>query len=294
MPANRSSIVRHALNPNPYTGIYGGSRSGLAKDIYMSGCPNPKNAGKMYAKDLQDTINFDTCGEIAGFWAEGIQGVSGTIQFAEGYIEEAFKIIRKNGGICVMDEVQTGFGRTGDTFWGWQDHLSEQDCPDIVVMAKSIGNGFPLAAVITTEEIANSISTRTHFNTYGGNPLACAVGNAVLDVIESENTQANCKKVGQILMDGFHVLQDKHDIIGDVRGKGLMLGIEFVKDRETKEPATKELNAIWEMMKAEGILAGKGGFFGNTLRLKPPMCMNADDAKFFLQVLDHCIVNAEY
>lgn len=288
-PQLASSKYRHVSNADPYRGLFGGSRSGLAKTIHSINCPNPKNAGKMYAQDIQEAIDFSTAGEIGGFWAEGIQGVGGTVQYAEGYIDEAFKLVRKNGGVCVMDEVQTGFGRLGDNFWGWQDHVTEENCPDVLIVAKSMGNGFPMAAVITTEDIANSIKTRVTNCTFGGNALAMSVGSSVLDYLEEHNVQANCKKIGKIMMDGLHEIQEKYEVIGDVRGKGMMLGVEFVKDRDTKEPDTETLNVLHEMMKEEGVIVGKGGLWGNTMRIKPPMIWTPEDAKFFLGVMDYCL-----
>jgi alanine-glyoxylate transaminase/(R)-3-amino-2-methylpropionate-pyruvate transaminase len=158
--------------------------------------------------------------------------------------------------------------------------------PDIVTMAKGIGNGAPLAAVVTTPAIAESMVGRIHFNTFGGNPVSCAIGKAVLEVMERENLQQNCLEVGGYLLEGFRGLMAKHDIIGDVRGKGLMTGIELVKDRGTKEAATQETVRVWERAKTLGLLIGKGGFFGNVLRIKPPMCLTKPDVDFMIDVLD--------
>lgn len=156
-------------------------------------------------------------------------------------------------------------------------------------MAKGIGNGWPLAAVVTTPEIAKSLTQRIHFNTYGGNPVASAVGKAVLEVIDKENIQDHAGKVGKRLKDGLNKLKEKHSIIGDVRGKGLMLGVELVKDRKTKAPAKEETVQILENARDMGLLIGKGGFYGNTLRIKPPMCLTAADVDFMLEVLDRSI-----
>jgi alanine-glyoxylate transaminase/(R)-3-amino-2-methylpropionate-pyruvate transaminase len=156
-------------------------------------------------------------------------------------------------------------------------------------MAKGIGNGWPLAAVVTTPEIAKSLTQRIHFNTYGGNPVASAVGKAVLEVIDKENIQDHAGKVGKRLKDGLNKLKEKHSIIGDVRGKGLMLGVELVKDRKTKAPAKEETAQILENARDLGLLIGKGGFYGNTLRIKPPMCLTEADVDFMLEVLDRSI-----
>jgi alanine-glyoxylate transaminase/(R)-3-amino-2-methylpropionate-pyruvate transaminase len=153
-------------------------------------------------------------------------------------------------------------------------------------MAKGIGNGAPLAAVVTTPEIAQTMVGRIHFNTFGGNPVSCAFGKAVLEVIDRENLQQNSRDVGGYMLDGFNGLMAKHDVIGDVRGKGLMTGIELVKDRGSKTPATEECARIWERARTLGLLIGKGGFFGNVLRIKPPMCLTRADVDFIIEVLD--------
>ena len=158
--------------------------------------------------------------------------------------------------------------------------------PDIVCMAKGIGNGAPLGAVVTTHKIAAALAQRVHFNTFGGNPVVSAQGMAVLEVIDRENLQANALKIGASLTKGLHSLKEKHNIIGDVRGKGLMLGIELVKDRGTKEPAKAECAQVLETCKEMGLLLGKGGLQGQTIRFSPPMCVTEADADFLLEVLD--------
>merc|ERR1712183_51804 len=220
-PIATESNIRHTLQPDPYRGFYGGARNGLAKDIYNSACPNPADAGKLYAQDVRETIAHGTVGKIAGMWIEGIQGVGGTVQYPKGYVREAYKIAREHGGLCVMDEVQTGWGRTGENFWGWQNHIDTvEEAPDIIVVAKSMGNGFPMSAVITNDKIMQAHAGKIFFNTYGGNPLSMAVGEAVLDTIHNDKLQKNCQEIGDMLIDGFHELQDKYEIVGDVRGQG--------------------------------------------------------------------------
>jgi alanine-glyoxylate transaminase/(R)-3-amino-2-methylpropionate-pyruvate transaminase len=157
--------------------------------------------------------------------------------------------------------------------------------PDIVCMAKGIGNGAPLAAVVTTPEIAASLSSRIHFNTYGGNPVSCAMGKAVLEVIDRDGLQQNSLERGAQLMQGLNGLMEKHNIIGDVRGRGLMIGLEMVKDRQTKEAASAECAQVFERCKDLGLILGKGGLYGNVLRIKPPMCINQADVEFMIQVL---------
>ncbi|MDQ6738346.1 MAG: aminotransferase class III-fold pyridoxal phosphate-dependent enzyme, partial [Gemmatimonadota bacterium] len=187
------------------------------------------------------------------------------------------------------DEVQTGFGRTGDHYWGFQNY---DVTPDFVTMAKGIGNGAPLAAVTTRMDIAQSLTQRVHFNTFGGNPVSMAAGLAVLDIIEKDELQKNCKVIGARLKIGFEKLQRSHSLIGDVRGMGLMLGVELVRDRGTKEPAKKETLDVLEAARERGVLVGKGGLDGNVLRVKPPMCLTAADVDFALDVFDEALTRA--
>ena len=187
------------------------------------------------------------------------------------------------GGLCIIDEVQSGFGRTGTHYWGFE---TQGVTPDIVTMAKGIGNGAPLAAVVTTPEIAQTLARRIHFNTFGGNPVSCAIGKAVLEVIDRENIQQNCLELGSYIMEGLEKLKSKYPVIGDVRGKGLMIGVELVRDRTTKEPAKEECAQVLERSKELGLLIGKTGFYGNVLRFKPPMCITKADADFSLEVMD--------
>ncbi|MDB6021168.1 MAG: aminotransferase class-III [Pedosphaera sp.] len=260
--------VHHAIAPDPYRGAYG---------------RNDPDAGKKYAGDVKQLVDFATSGQIAGFIAESIQGVGGVVVFPDGYLKHAYEHTRAAGGVCIADEVQAGFGRTGTHFWGFE---TQGVIPDIVTMAKGIGNGCPLAAVVTTPQIASVLAKRIHFNTFGGNPVVCAQGKAVLEVIENENLQANSLKIGSHILAGLEKLKAKHNIIGDVRGKGLMLGIELVKDRTTKEPAKSECAQVLETCKDMGLLLGKGGLYGSVIRFAPPMCVTQTDADFMLEVFD--------
>ena len=203
--------------------------------------------------------------------------------FPDDYLQHAYEHVRSAGGVCIADEVQAGFGRTGTHYWGFE---TQGVIPDIVTMAKGIGNGCPLAAVVTTPEIAATLAKRIHFNTFGGNPVVCAQGKAVLEVIEREKLQANSLELGGRISAGLEKLKEKHNIIGDVRGKGLMLGIELVKDRATKEPAKAECAQLLESAREMGLLLGKGGLHGQTVRFAPPMCITKADADFLLEVLD--------
>jgi alanine-glyoxylate transaminase / (R)-3-amino-2-methylpropionate-pyruvate transaminase len=235
------------------------------------------------AKDVEDVIQYETTGEVACFIGEPIQGVGGAVTPPPEYFSIVYDIVRKHGGLCVADEVQTGFGRTGTAFWGFENWGVT---PDLVTMAKGIGNGAPLGACVTRPEIAQMMKNRIHFNTFGGNPISMTQGLATLEVIDSEHIQQNALRVGTYLKEGLLALQERHAIIGDVRGMGLMLGVELVRDRATKEPASKETVDVLELCKERGLLIGKGGLFGNTLRIKPPMCLTIDDANFLLGCLD--------
>ncbi len=265
--------IQHAIMPDTFRGPYG-------KD--------DPDAGEKYAADIQNLIQFGTSGRIAGFIAESIQGVGGTVVFPDGYLKYAYEHARAAGGLCIADEVQAGFGRTGTHYWGFE---TQGVLPDIVTMAKGIGNGCPLAAVVTTPQIAKTLASRIHFNTFGGNPVVCAQGRAVLEVIDREKLQLNCLTIGNYLKDGFIELQEKHALIGEVRGLGLMLGIELVKDHINKIPARDECAAVFEKCKDLGLLIGKGGLWGNTLRIKPPMCITRADADFMLAVIDEALAS---
>jgi alanine-glyoxylate transaminase/(R)-3-amino-2-methylpropionate-pyruvate transaminase len=265
--------VQHAQMPDTFRGPHG-------KD--------DAEAGRKYADDVKNLIQFGTSGQIAGFFAESIQGVGGAVVFPDGYLQHAYAHARAAGGVCVADEVQAGFGRTGTHFWGFE---TQGVIPDIVTMAKGIGNGAPLAAVVTTPKIAQTLTARIHFNTFGGNPVVCAIGRAVLDVIEREKLQENSRRIGAQLKTGFERLAKKHSIIGEVRGLGLMLGVELVKDHATKTPAKEECTAVFEKCRELGLLIGKGGLWGNTLRIKPPMILTPADADFMLAVIDEALAN---
>ena len=260
--------VHHAIAPDPYRGAWG---------------RDDADAGKKYAADVKSLLDFATSGQIAAFIAESIQGVGGCVVFPDGYLKQVYEYVRGAGGLCIADEVQSGFGRTGTHYWGFE---TQDVIPDIVTMAKGIGNGCPLGAVVTTPKIAAALAQRIHFNTFGGNPVVCAQGAAVLEIIDREKLQSNSLKIGGRISEGLLRLKEKHNIIGDVRGKGLMLGIELVKDRQSKEPAKEECAQILERCREMGLLLGKGGLHGQTIRFSPPMCVNEADADFIIEVLD--------
>ncbi|KAL0628563.1 Alanine--glyoxylate aminotransferase 2, mitochondrial [Plecturocebus cupreus] len=272
--------------PDVFRGPWGGShcRDSPVQTIRKCSCvPDCCQAKDQYIEQFKDTLSTSVTKSIAGFFAEPIQGVNGVVQYPKGFLKEAFELVRARGGVCIADEVQTGFGRLGSHFWGFQTH---DVLPDIVTMAKGIGNGFPMAAVVTTPEIAKSLAKRLHhFNTFGGNPLACAIGSAVLEVIKEENLQENSQEVGTYMLLKFAKLQDEFEIVGDVRGKGLMIGIEMVQDKTSRQPLPlEEVNQIHEDCKNMGLLVGKGGIFAQTFRIAPPMCITKLEADFAVEV----------
>ncbi|HZZ29356.1 MAG TPA: aspartate aminotransferase family protein [Pirellulales bacterium] len=272
---NPTISVKNALAPYCYRCPYG---------LEYPSC------GLKCAHDVENVIKYETSGQMAAFIAEPIQGVGGAVTPPPEYFKIVYDIVHKAGGLCIADEVQTGFGRTGEHFWGFENFGVT---PDMVTMAKGIGNGVPLGACTTRMEIAKMMKNRIHFNTYGGNPISMVQGLATLEVIDQENIQANAKKVGTHLKNRLKELQERHKLIGEVRGLGLMLGVELVRDRKTKEPANTEAADVLEMCKHRGLLIGKGGLFGNTLRIKPPMCITIDDADFMVDCLDEVLTEIE-
>eukprot|EP00128_Syssomonas_multiformis_P014060 Colp12_sorted_trinity150504_noHs@31228 len=285
--------VHHVRNPDPYRGPWGGSNcrdSPIQTDRKCSCAPGTCEAKTNFVDEVKDLVAHSTPHRLAAFFAESIQGVGGTVQFPKGYLKEVYELVRAHGGLTVADEVQTGFGRCGTHFWGFETHGV---IPDIVTMAKGIGNGYPLAAVVTTPEIANSLVGKLHFNTYGGNPVASAVGKAVLEVIEKENLQQNSLEVGTYFLEKLDGLKKKHALIGDVRGKGLMIGVEMVKDQTLRTPAPVETSYVWERCKDLGVLLGKGGLYGSVLRIKPPMCINKADVDFTIACMDQALEEAK-
>jgi alanine-glyoxylate transaminase/(R)-3-amino-2-methylpropionate-pyruvate transaminase len=224
------------------------------------------------AKDLKEVIETSTSGKIAAFMAEPIMGVGGYITPPKEYFKEAVAIIRQYGGVFICDEVQTGWGRTGDKMFGIEHWEVE---PEIMTFAKGMANGTPIGATIARREIADAVSAIS-FSTFGGNPVSMRAALATIEVIEREDLAHNAKLTGDYLREKLMGLQERFDAIGDVRGMGLMQGIEFVKDRQTKEPYPEAVVKVLEETKKRGVLVGKGGLYGNVIRMGPPLIATKD------------------
>jgi len=232
------------------------------------------------ATDIEELIMTTTSGKIAGFIAEPIQGVGGFITPPKEYFQVAVPIIRKYGGVFISDEVQTGFGRTGKRMFGIEHWEVE---PDILTAAKGIANGAPLGATVARTEIADSFTGLT-ISTFGGNPVSMAAALATIEVMEEENLATNAHEVGKYLREGLEDLQKKYPSIGDVRGMGLMQACEFVK--ENKVPNPELVVKLFEEMKKEGVLIGKGGLYGNVVRISPPLTVTKSEVEDFIKAMD--------
>lgn len=250
-----------------------------------------EDPAQAYAEELKEVIS-ETHGKgrkIAAFFVESLPSVAGQIVLPPGYLQRAVQMIHEAGGVVVADEVQTGFGRIGKYFWAFQ--LEEDFAPDIVTMGKPMGNGHPISCVVTTKEISDAFTATgvEYFNTFGGNPVSCAIGLAVLDVIEQEGLRENATKVGKYLIELFNEQKKKHPIIGDIRGFGLFVGVDLIKDSEHRTPATKEAEYLLQRLKREGIILSTDGPGRNVLKFKPPMCFTMDDAKFVVEKIDEIL-----
>jgi len=266
---------------------------GQKKNIIRTNIPNSYNGkytgldcGSQYAKDTITEIHRSE-EKIAAFICEPIVGCGGQIPLAKGYLSPVYEAIHAQGGICISDEVQTGFGRLGDVFWGFEHHKVQ---PDMVVIGKPMGNGHPMGAVITTDAISNSFEQGVEFfSSFGGNPVSCAIGKAVLNVIEAEGLQENARVCGAYYKSLFHELKNKHECIGDVRGSGLFLGIELIDN--TGKPNTNLAQYIKNELRKNHILISTDGPFDNVIKTKPPLVFNRENALRVVEEIDQIIQN---
>ncbi len=261
----------------------------LIPDRYRGPYKDDRDAGQRYAEHVREALEQVRRDgrRVAAFICESMLSCGGQIILPPGYLAEAYRLVREARGICIADDIQAGFGRVGSHFWGFQ---TQDVVPDIVTMGKPMGNGHPLAAVVTTPQIASSFSNgMEYFNTFGGNPVSCAVGMAVLDVIEKEGLQRNALTVGSYLKDSLKCLLATYPMIGDVRGEGLFLGVELVRNRQTLEPAASEASYVAERLRQLGVLTGTDGPFHNVLKIKPPMVFTKADADRMTTSLDRVL-----
>jgi 4-aminobutyrate aminotransferase-like enzyme len=252
------------------------------RGVYRRGEPQ---IGAKYAQRVGEICrDLQVRGSRPTFIAETLPSVGGQIVFPQEYLAEAYRHVRAAGGVCVADEVQVGFGRLGTHFWGFE---TQHVVPDIVVLGKPIGNAFPLAAVVTTREIAESFNNGMEFfSTFGGNPVACAAGLAVLDVMQEERLQENALRVGGYWIAALKDLQRKYPLLGDVRGSGLFLGLDLVLSRATREPAALQASYVVNRLREQGILSGTDGPHHNVIKLRPPLIFSESDAASFCSTLE--------
>lgn len=260
-----------------------------AMEPYCYRCPfnqKPDSCNLECAKNVETTIQTATHGAIAGMIVEPVMGVGGFITPPDAYFSEVTEIVHRYGGKYISDEVQTGAGRCGHEFL-----LSKELGIDVdmITMAKGLGNGTAIGGVLMKSEIADSLTGKMYFNTFGGDPMQAAQAKATMDVIEEEQLSENALAMGQRIVDGIQQLMARHEMIGDVRGRGLLLGMELVKDRRSKEHATAEAARVMDRCKDHGVLLGKGGLKGNVIRIAPPLGIDAEQVDHMLEVLDRAL-----
>ena len=271
---SRPDWVHLVESPNVFRGAYRGP-----------------DAGVLYARDAAQVVSqVQASGRrVAGFVAEALYGNAGGVELPAGYLSAVYDSVRTAGGLCVADEVQVGFARTGEHFWAFEDHGV---VPDVVCMAKATGNGMAIGAVVTRREIADAFAGQgSFFSSVGGSPVACVAGLTVLDVIRDEQLQRNAHVVGGHLRDRLRGLGDRHEIVAAVHGKGLYLGVELVRDRTSLEPATEETAALCERLLELGVVVQPTSDHLNVLKVKPPLCLSSDSADFFVGTLDRCLTD---
>jgi ethanolamine-phosphate phospho-lyase len=300
---NKVVAVEHGYHGNTQAGIEishykfsGKGGGGASKNVLCLPIPdtyhgefrvNDGSAGNSFARRaIQKLKQYES--QIAAFIAEPIVGCGGQVPLAKGYLKEIYTEIRKQGGICISDEVQTGFGRLGDFFWGFEMH---EVTPDMVILGKPMGNGHPMGAVVCTDEIAEAFDNGMEFfSSFGGNPVSCAIGQAVLDVLEEEKLQKNAKKVGDYYMKQLSELQQKVECIGDVRGSGLFNGFELVKDRNTRDPDTQLAQTLKNQLRENFILVSTDGPFDNVIKSKPPLCFTKKNVDEVIEKLCNVLI----
>jgi 4-aminobutyrate aminotransferase-like enzyme len=280
------------LSPYKFNGPGGPGRAphvhlATVPDLYRGAWrADDPDAGTKYAAGVEEAMGTAQAraGGAAVFFAESALGCGGQIILPDGYLKAAYHHVRDGGGLCVADEVQVGFGRVGTPHW-WAFE-TQGVTPDIVTLGKPMGNGHPLAAVVTTPDIAAAFDNgMEYFNTYGGNPVSCAVGLAVLDVIEEEGLRDNAAWVGEYLVGRLQALAEQHELIGDVRGLGLFIGVELVRDRDTLEPAAEQASSVVNHMVERGVLLSTDGPLRNVLKIKPPIVFSESDADLLVENL---------
>ena len=287
---NLSSLVE--ISPYKHNGPGG---SGTPEHVHVIPTPDQyrgkyrgEECSGQYVQEVQNAIETiqNNGKNVSAFIAEALMGCGGQLILPKGFLKESFTKVKNAAGVCIADEIQIGFGRMGSHFWGFE---SEGAIPDIVTMGKSMGNGHPLSAVVTTQEIADTFNNgMEYFNSIGGNPVSCAVGQAVLDVIKEEGLQENALKVGSYLLEQLKNLQNQHDLIGEVRGRGLFIGIELVKDELV--PAGAESQTIVNHMKDKGLLLSTDGPDHNVIKIKPPLVFNKENADELVEKLDETMI----
>jgi len=283
-------------NTAAVTDVSPSARPGRALPPHVRAVPAPEmfrassaDPGRRFADHVgRAIVDLEQSGfGLAGLMVDTIFSSDGVYADPPGFLAPAVKLVHEHGGLFIADEVQPGFGRTGAALWGFARHGV---APDIVTMGKPMGNGFPMGGVATRAALLDRFAAAAkYFNTFGGNPVAAAAGLAVLDVIEDEGLIGNAKKIGNYLMNGLREIGNRHIQIGDVRGSGLFIGLELVRDRDTKEPAPELASQLINQLRHRGILIGAAGPYGNTLKIRPPLCFTKDNADMFIAASDEVL-----
>ena len=282
---NTSSLIN--ISPYKFNGKGGNGKPDYVQvvpmpDLMRGEFNDPKTAGNQYAEKVHNAIIKQIEGST--FIVESLLGCGGQILLPQGFLEESFRLIRTAGGICISDEVQVGLGRVGFHFWGFE---LQNVIPDIITIGKPLGNGHPIAAVVTTPDIASTFNNgMEYFNSFGGNPVSCAIALSVMNVIEKDKLQQNALDVGNYLLKELNLLKEKFGLIGDVRGKGLFIGVELVENRKTLNPSPEKAEFIINQMKEVGILISTDGPYNNVLKFKPPMVFSKENAQQVIQSLE--------